>query len=466
MELDPGIADIINKNPAYFEKAVLSMCLQDQSFFTLVNRVLCKNTQNGQFIDDFQDVLANAIYMVLTKYMSCFAGGGGTFKPMDATTARVLLTTLIDEQLLLTSEVDPAVELFVECMQIAPGQVEHFAKNGFSYWLKKRRTQWMYSRQLQSDDWNPTELVNEIQRNLETLNITAGNRGLYRFGEGLDETQIDVDRYSTGLANLNNALGGGFGRKEFTLFIAGTGAGKTVKACQLGGHFTMQGKKGIIISTEEPHHNLERRIVSNFCSVHFDHIKDGFKPSRFSPVQVQKYVELRRAMQSLFIRDWLEDRSKSILSDLDIEMRQFKETNGQLDFIILDWIGGALGATNLAKPDMIRHVWQATADKMSDLALEHDIPTIAFAQAHPTQALNKLRIDSTCLSECKSLGRNATNIIGITALMDMEETNEDTAIYKKDQVFWISKARKSQGGRVNFYRDFGYQRMSLPRDLR
>ena len=465
MDIDPGTADIINKNPTYFEKAVLSVCLQDQAFFTLANRVLCKNTQNGQFIDDFQDVLANAVYMVLSKYMSCFAAPGAAFKPMDATTARVLLNTLIDEQLLLPNEIDPAVELFVECMQISPGQVEIFVKNGFTYWLQKRRLQWMYARQVQSDDWNPTQVFTEIQRHIDSLSVSSdGRKGLYAFGEGLDEIQTDVERYNTGLANLNNALGGGLGRKEFTLFIAGTGAGKTVKACQLGGHFAMQGKKGIIITTEEPHHNLERRIVSNFCNIPFDMIKDGFKPARLSPQQTQAYVELRGAMRNLFIRDWLEDRSKSIITDLELEMREFKANYGRLDFIILDWIGGALGATNLAKPDMIRHVWQATADKMSDLALEHDIPTIAFAQAHPTLALNKLRIDSTTLSECKSLGRNATNIIGITALMDMAETNEERAIYENRQVFWISKSRKSQGGRVNFHRDFAYQRMALPRD--
>lgn len=462
MSVDPATTELINRNPAFFEKAVLAMCLQDRSFYELVCPVLCRNAATGEFIDDFHDVMGNAIYAVQKKYILCFAMSGATFKPMDATICRALLESLIDDQLLLSDEVDPSVELFIECMQMSPGQVEMFVKNGFTYWLQKRRAQWMYTHQVQSDDWNPVQVFAEIGRALNALELRPeGKKGLYGFGEGLDEACVDVERYNTGLPALNDALGGGLGRKEFTLFIGGTGSGKTIVATQLASQFASQGRKGIIITTEEPHQNLELRIVSNFCHVPYALIKDGFKPSRLSPVQIQSYVHLRTVMaKNLFIRDWLEDRSKSILSDLDNEIRAFKDEHGTLDFVILDWIGSALGALNLNKPEAIRHVYQATADKMSDLALAHDIPTIAFAQANPTLSANKRRIDQTCLAECKSMGRNATNIIGITALMDLSESDEEKAIYLPKQEFFVSKARKSAGGRVPFRRQFEYQRIA------
>ena len=242
MAIDAATTDLINRNPTFFEKAVLAMCLQDRSFYDLVSRVLCRNLQSGTFIDDFQDVLANAVYAVQTKYMTCFAMAGAAFKPMDASTCRILLENLIEEQLLLPSEVDPAIEVFIECMQMSPGQVELFTKNGFSHWLKKRRMQWMYAQQLQSTDWNPAELIGETQRCLDALDIqSGGKKRFYVAGESCDETLIDVPRYSTGHPALNDALGGGLGRKEGTLFIGGTGSGKTVVATQLGGVFAMQG---------------------------------------------------------------------------------------------------------------------------------------------------------------------------------------------------------------------------------
>ena len=437
------------------------MCLQDQSFYGLVGRVLCKNAETGDVIDDFQDVLANAVYTVLTKYMFCFVGGGAVFKPMDATTARVLLNTLIDEQLLLLNEVDPAVELFVECMQISPGQVELFVRNGFTYWLQKRRAQWMYSKQVQSDDWNPVQVFAEIQRSLEALNITGEPKKYGRsFDSGFDVKDFDVERYSSGLRSLDKALGGGFGRKEFTLVIAGTGAGKTVMACQLGLQFALQGKKGVIITTEQPHDQLVVRIASNYCNIPFEQIKDGLKEEILSADQMPKYAAMRIALHNrLFFENWLEDRSKSIISDLDYYIRGFIGEHGKIDFLILDWIGGALGSMNHTDVAAIRHTYQFTADKLSDLAITHNIPTIGFAQAHPQQAANKRNIDSTMMSECKSMGRNATNIIGISALMDNEQSDENVPIYHADQFFWVSKARKSSGGQVRFRRRFAFQRI-------
>lgn len=437
------------------------MCLQDQAFFTLVNRVLCKNPQSAEFINDFQDLLANAIFTVLTKYMSCFAAPGSEFKPMDTTTARVLLNTLIDEQLLLTSEVDPAVELFVECMQMDVGQISTIARNGFGHWLKKRRMKWMVDHQTQAEDWDPHQLTEDIQRSLEALNITGEPKKYGRsFDSGFDVKDFDVERYSSGLRSLDKALGGGFGRKEFTLFIAGTGAGKTVMACQLGLQFALQGKKGVIITTEQPHDQLVVRIASNYCNVPFEQIKDGLKEERLSADQMPKYAEMRIAIgQRLFFENWLEDRSKSIITDLDNYIRGFIGEHEKIDFLILDWIGGALGSMNHTDVAAIRHTYQFTADKLSDLAIAHNIPTIGFAQAHPQQAANKRNIDSTMMSECKSMGRNATNIIGISALIDNERSDENVPIYQTDQFFWVSKARKSSGGQVRFRRRFAFQRI-------
>ena len=125
--------------------------------------------------------------------------------------------------------------------------------------------------------------------------------------------------------------------------------------------------------------------------------------------------------------------------------------------MILDWIGGALGAT---APELIRLAFQGAADKLAEIALRHKVICIGMAQAHPGQSRNKAKVDSTMLCECKTMGQRAANIIGMSGLQvtDEEEQRSET-LYQDKQYFYISKCRKSKGGLKPFIREFDYQRL-------
>lgn len=276
--------------------------------------------------------------------------------------------------------------------------------------------------------------------------------------------ELDIRRIQSGLTQLDAKIGGGFGEKEHSLFIAGTGGGKTVMACQLAATFALNGEPGIFISTEQGHEELEPRIYSNLCSIPFNLIKDGVKEDKLPEDKLKLVEELDRQLAAkLTFLDWKDDRSKSVMQDLENEVLRFTETKGfPPKWMIFDWIGGGLGQLSVKDLALVRQIYQLTADKMAQIADTHNMVTISFAQAATAKAKNNAKIDSDCMAECKSMGRAAVNIIGISALTDNTDEQEGVnapPMYRDKQFFYVSKARKGEGAMIPFRREFAFQRI-------
>jgi KaiC/GvpD/RAD55 family RecA-like ATPase len=361
---------------------------------------------------------------------------------------------------LLEDEFPQAMEKWMRLKETDP-VMDHLAEQGFAYWLQKYRTKRILHEYQYKKGWDAGEVAGLIHQQLRALEGLEGKQHVFEFGHGIDNDLLDVERLPSGINKLDHAMGGGFGRKEGNLIISPTGGGKTVCACQLAGSFASQNLKGILLTTEQGHEELEPRLVSNFCGIPFERIKDKVDLKLLNPSERQKYDDFREKMRGrLFFSEW-RDSSKAAHTHLEEEVDRIAQKVGQVDFLIVDWIGGALGELNLNDTSSIRHIYQATADKTWDISEKYDMTTIAFAQAHPEKGVNRVKVDSSVLSECKSMGRNACYIIGITALLkNLEDMTDDTPTYKDQQFFYISKGRKSIGGKVPFRRQYEFQRMA------
>jgi len=243
------------------------------------------------------------------------------------------------------------------------------------------------------------------------------------------------------------------------LFLLGdyTVTHNTVMATQLGSSFGLSKLKGMIITTEEDAEALELRIISARCGIPFKMIKDGLDRSKLTPDQCNRVDELRANLDGyLFIREWsVNSDAKSFTEELRAICENFVDEHGTLDFIIFDWIGGALTKDISNNPNMVRIIYQLAADFMADYAKEANIATISFAQAHPTQSLNKLKVDNTTISECKTMGNKASYMVGITAMFAGEE---EDATFSDDQWLYFSKGRKIKNMKIPITRKFDFQK--------
>lgn len=456
------ITDLINNQPDWFEDLVLTRIVRDPEFYTKVSSILCVDPITGRDMEDFNGPTRNHVYTILKRYYQCV--GVKSNRPIDSAFAEAIINQMFSkEQTILEQEIPNIVSKLNQLLEKDVRTTIDPVNKGFSYWLKKNRISYIIDKHSHMTTWTAEDLQAKIRLFTDAVNIVDRGEYIYKFGHGVENHMLDVVRLRTGLSRFDTAMGGGFGRGESNLLMGSTGGGKTIIACQLGARFSLDGSKGIFITTEQGHEELEPRIISNFCGVPFNRIKDKVDLNLFQPQERAKYEELKEVLeQRLSFVEWKADRGLSVTDDLDNELKRYQDKHGGIDFVILDWIGGALGSAFKGKEEF-RHILQSAADKLCEIAASHKIVTIGLAQLNPKQAINKKNPDMTMLQECKTMGNNMSYIIGITSLLDTNAMkmagDEGPLTWSEKQYLYISKGRKSQGGAALFRRRYEFQRM-------
>ena len=458
------IESLISTNPDWFEQILLGCIMLDPDFRNQVVRVLGVDPVSGAELNEFTLDVDNAIYKAYKTFLMCVHNARGAVFTLEF--AHVILDQMANKNDGIgQSEIQDALERLNRMLQTRVADTLGLVKDGFQFWLKKQRMTRVVNTHNSRQSWNPDDMAREMRLNTQAVELTSGRPTFFGFGNSLDNHVLEIVRVPlTMLKALTKSLGGGFGKKESTLIIAPQGAGKTVASCQFGSDLAAYSKQtGLIITTEQGHEELEPRVISANCNIPFEKIKDSFNEKLLSPMEREAYHAFRQKIDGrLFWENWNEgDHGRSIESDLMelIERRQ-DEIGRKLDFIILDWIGGALGKLTSGDSDKLRFILQLAGNTIAQVAKDLDIFTIAFAQAGMGVAINKPRVDSTTIANCKSLGEKFTNIMGITAMFteNVDVTEENAAAFDQKQSFYISKGRKSVGGFVKVRRDFGFQR--------
>lgn len=76
------------------------------------------------------------------------------------------------------------------------------------------------------------------------------------------------------LATLNKITNGGFAKKTFNVFLAGTHAGKTLMMCSLAADYLITGKNILYITFEMGEEEIAKRIDANLMDVAMDDLDD------------------------------------------------------------------------------------------------------------------------------------------------------------------------------------------------
>ncbi len=465
-ERDRIFKDWLANNRNEYELQIIGAVWWNWDFFQKVRGQLCK--LENLWVDEFNVSGCYAVYRAIHDYNMMFWQNGQIaqdFRPIDQEQMRTFLTAFANTGEFLTIPEMPIAEhIFVQGAQTAKPEAMVFLERVFPHWIVAQKSSQIMRRGL--DGRNAEKAAEQLSQLTDTFKERGKSLKMYGFGHGIDTGELHVERLKTSFMPLDISLGGGFGKGEGVLFIAGQGVGKTVAATQLSTGMALAGHKGVLISTEQTHDQLEPRIVSMRANVPFNNIKDKFDERLLLPDQMERYQQLRKDLNATNynILDWTSDRERDIFSVMDQLVCEAGEAMGRVDFMYLDWLGSAIGRQFANDPAMLRFIYKNAADAAVQLAVKYNMAVVVFAQAHPEKSYNRVRVDATCLSECKTLGENMTNVIGITGMMPKEaDENDGAPLFEDDQWFYISKARKSAGAKAPMRRDFGFQRFALRR---
>lgn len=495
------LTNYIIENSEWFEQLVLTGVMTDLTFFNKVRPILCvKSGAKGKFTDDFCHGTHNVLYAGIKEYNEIFTDSSPeAFTPVNSAWLQGWLTTQANKGKFLSAiEVGDTLTYFKENIE---DKVEDkagsltLAEIGISSYLKYTRSKKVMNQMsvnsMTLDDLRMVceenlDLISKLEQESRLKDDVPDRVDVRNIPDFSDPNKAVIAALESDIPKLNEAIGG-FRKGKAYLIMGGQGGGKTIIACQLASAFSYScNANGLFISTEQNSDELYCRIVANRCGIPHRIISNGIFKDKLTPMELDNYMKFRRDVMSLTcgdmrIANWGNKEknilSKSVSQQIDDEIKMYEdETGKKIDYVILDWIGGALG--NLAEnADKIRLIYQDTADSLEALARKRNFVAVALAQLHPS-AVNRVQLTAADLSECKSMSRNYSGVIAITSLYSeeynrqiFEEKNkrrkdfrissdiDDAVSYNTKQYLSISKARFGVQKNVPFKREYEYQRV-------
>jgi hypothetical protein len=295
----------------------------------------------------------------------------------------------------------------------------------------------------------------------------AVSKSVFNFDEIPLSTKDSLERLSSGMPLLDRALGGGFRKSCAYLFLAFTGVGKTTFGIQMASTFSIpQDKKGLFFTTEENATGIKQRIISHCCRLPWEDLTtrpDLFRLENLDPKKREAYKEMAAQLsKNLQIIDWSNEENVSLSIEETVD--NFTACKGQPpDYIILDWLGGALdhlSRDTKVRGDDVRHVYDAAAEEIRKCCIKHNLAGIYMAQTN-RKGSDKMLVSVDDMGESFGPSKGTAAVIGMSAIRNREidESGATATLYNENQVLYVSKARYGRGGAVPFKRNFGYQRL-------
>lgn len=443
---------------------IIRSVLGSYDFWLHASEKLCIDPENHRStLADFDDFKHNIILIGLRRYYNIMQDtvppDGKMNLPQPEVFEDFLRAEAKNGSLCLEEETSDIIREYKNLLEDTR-DFSYQAKKFMPAWLTRKRAGHISS----GSDLTLEKLLTSAEIHADIVSaVDQDNDSFILYGRHpeYDEPSGRVD-LGKDLRNLSASIGGLF-RGDCYLFHSPTGGGKTVVAGQILVNLVLSGLKGIFISTEQPWKEIEPRIISSACDVQ---INMPFMVNRFHREAAlqhkscqQRILEWEKnAFEKFCFVRWSTDNTQSVRTDLEATIRKGAARLGQQpDFVILDWIGGAIGDN--VDSNNLRFAYQTAADAFAAAADKHKFIGIATAQSKSDR--NYLTLTAEQLAECKSMHRKFTTLVGITAIAektDDEGHDPTNNRIRKFQFFDVSKARKGIERRIAMERFFEYQK--------
>ena len=281
--------------------------------------------------------------------------------------------------------------------------------------------------------------------------------------------------FSTGIPDLDVALGPHLAPGNLIICTGLTGGGKTILAGQLAATMAIAGQKVLFVSTEVPEEELDVRILSAFCDIPYEEIKDGVKaiaygnvlenlttfpsPDRYGIDAYAKAVRIREPLVRNFV--YREVRTFGFEPQVVIGeiFSEYTSRAGQMPGVV---ICDHLSLPKVTREDMNifkeREAAVEAAKVFASLARDRHVLVVVFCQAD--QALtDKKKITSENIYDFHSVRKSADAFIGISNRLRSDEAMDDGGgVHERIQHLTVETTLKPEPMLVPVIRAFEYQR--------
>ena len=204
------------------------------------------------------------------------------------------------------------------------------------------------------------------------------------------------DATPTGLAALDEALGGGLQPGRLVALLGGPGAGKTALACQLAEHVAYAGRPVVYLTLEDAAHILTAKTLARLYDLDYGAAMHGYTDQRQRITAALAQLAERRSAERLL---YVDDTGRLSLAQLvGIARAHFErynaerasDTGGGPGLLVVDylqrWARAQRGADTR---DDLRQAVGRAADDLSNLSRELGCTVLALSSMNRASGYGK-----------------------------------------------------------------------------
>lgn len=461
------MTELMFKDPDTYEWFILIAIDNDQQLWTDISKYLCKKS-HGDWENDFSSIRQYYVYRAMYEWRDRTSG---KFPPMTDGAFEVGMAIFTSSPYPLTTQ-ETGMGLVKEYLSIRkkynPEEVIEIVKESWRRWLATQKGKKGINKILLKN----TDIKAEIDALRNNINVIQ-NEGKSKRGVSWNEARKSEDEIALrrplggNFKNLNKALGGGLGKKEYYLATIPTGGGKTTLCCQLAADITSSHGNVVFITTEQPPSELSPRIISYLsymkkAPIPFKVIKDGIGKNvvdSLSPTQIEVIDEIDKELDGrLFFGDWTKPELGFDEIELYVEevQQELRDRGEDIDLLIIDWLGGSLTA-RADDSNELRVLLSKYADTLPMWARKFNIPVLATVQTS-RDGVGVKKVTEKYIADNKMMHRTATIAFGVSAIRnEIGDDKSEGDVYASDQFVYVFKARKAKGEFWHIRRNFDYQ---------
>ncbi len=217
---------------------------------------------------------------------------------------------------------------------------------------------------------------------------------------------------TTGWADIDKKLYGGFNRGELNIFAAASGGGKSLFLQNLALNWALTGLNVVYVSLE---------LSEELCSMRFDSMltgmgtRDVFKNTDDVDLKVRMQGKNAGAMQIVQLPNGI------TVNDLNSYLKEFEVKNNiKFDAVLLDYLDLMMPAQSKVSPSDLFIKDKFVSEELRNFAMEHDL-LFATASQLNRAAVEEVEFDHSHISGGLSKIQTADNVIGIFTSQAMRE---------------------------------------------
>jgi len=222
-------------------------------------------------------------------------------------------------------------------------------------------------------------------------------------------------RYPFDIEMLDKITGGGISPKTLTVFLGGTGSGKTLVKTHLASQYIKQGFDVLYITMEMAQERIAERIDANLLDTDIDQIR--FLPRDSFNSKIEKMLNSTRNFGRLIIKEYPTSGAhvgnfRSLLRELKIKKRFTPQ------IVILDYLNICSSSRVKWTSNMNTYVYiKSIAEEIRGFAVECNVPVITSSQLN-REGFMSSDPDLSNISESFGLPATADLMLAIVAKED------------------------------------------------